>query len=246
MRIYISPHSDDVCFSIGHLVARHGGELMNVFTSSLYVAAPMRLPFDRDQRVAFVSELRKREDMRFAQAADLRRHDLGLAEPPVIGLDSFDLSGLDQEVEALSDRLIPYLIALLSTDGDPNTAALYCPMGIGGHRNHVSILLAVRDAYKALARLCTVWLYEDLHYASKPVARRQGLSFAKNAFVGAELSPTVLRLDPAAVERKLGWVGLYASQHGRPPRPEDFTPASGAEQSPHEMVWRVRASQGQA
>jgi len=112
-------------------------------------------------------------------------------------------------------------------------------MGIGGHRNHLSVLLAVRGAYEALGRRCAVFLYEDLHYASDARARQRGLALAAKVFAGAELSPIVVALDPPAAERKMDWIGLYASQHARPPRLTDFTPASGLSPGPHEIVWRV-------
>lgn len=247
MHIYLSPHRDDVCFSLGHLAGRTGGELVNAFTVSGYVAVPMDLPKNPAARVAMITELRRQEDVLFAAAAGLRRHDLRLSEPPVLGLGPFDLTGLDVEVEDLSARLIPYLLNLLPDEDGPEGAALYCPMGVGGHRNHVSMLLAVRGAIEALSRRCNVFLYEDLHYASDAGARQRGLALAARAFAGAELSPLVVPLDAPAVELKMRLIGLYASQHARPPRLAAFTPASGASPGPHEMIWRVApAAQRQA
>jgi len=239
MHIYLSPHHDDVCFSVGHLASETGGALVNAFTQSVYVAARMDLPADPDARLAAITELRRQEDLRFCSAAGLTRHDLGLPEPPVLGLNPFDLTGLTEEVDRLSTKLIPCLLDLLPGGSDPQSAALYCPMGIGGHRNHLSMLLALRQAYEMLGRRCAVFLYEDLHYASDAGTRERGLALAAKVFTGFQLSPIVMALDATATERKMRWVGLYASQHAQPPRVTDFIPASGLSPGPHEIVWRV-------
>ena len=107
MHIYLSPHHDDVCFSLGHLACQTGGTLLNAFTISHYTAAPVDLPQGRDARIGFVSDLRRQEDLRFAETAGLSRHDLRLSEPPVLGLKPFDPAGMDLEVQDLTARLTP-------------------------------------------------------------------------------------------------------------------------------------------
>lgn len=239
MDIYLSPHHDDVCFSVGKLASQTGGELVNAFTISRYVAARVDLPGEPDAQVAAISNLRRQEDLRFTTAAGLARHDLGLSEPPVLGLGPFDLTGIADEIRHLSARLIPFVLDLLEREDDPRRSALYSPMGIGGHRNHLSMLLTVRRAYEALSQRCAVFLYEDLHYASNARARQQGLALVAKAFAGLELSPIVVALDPPAAESKMRLVSLYASQHAQPAQLTDFTPASGLSPGPHEIVWRV-------
>lgn len=244
MQVYLSPHTDDVCFSIGHLAGRLGGDLVNLFTLSRWAAIKMELPADEAAQAEVVSRLRRQEDQQFAQAAGLVPHDLGLREAPLRGSEPFDLADLDVDLAALSASLSPYLLALLPSDSDPASASLYCPMGIGGHRDHVLTLLAVRDAYETLRHRCTVFLYEDLHYASVPHTRDVGLQRAGQLFAGTRLSPILEELQSHDVERKMRWIGLYASQHWRTPRIADFTPASGMASGLHEIVWRVSPSAG--
>lgn len=239
MNVYLSPHHDDVCFSIGNLASRLGGELVNLFTTSRYVGADLDLPADEAERVDVVSRLRRLEDEAFAEAAGLARCGLGLREPRLMGHAPFDLTDLAPEVDLLLAELAPRLLDRLPLGGNPNTAGLYCPMGIGGHRNHISSLLAVRGAYAALARRCTVFLYEDLHYASVAHVRDEGLRRAAHVFGDCRLSPVVQPLSRDDADRKMQWIGLYASQHPRPPRVADFTPASGMDANVHEIVWRV-------
>lgn len=240
--VYLSPHHDDVCFSLGSLAAQQGGVLVNIFTQSVWVAAPLALPADRRARIAAISRLRAEEDALFAHDAGLARHDLGFAEPPVLGRPPFDLTMLAPEAEAVSARLIPYLLDLLPADDDARSAALYCPMGIGGHCNHLSILLSVRHAIAQLHQRCIVWLYEDLPYASDPQVRKAGVARVAGLFAGAQLTRSVLVLGPADVETKMQRIALYGSQHERPPHPRQFTPASDVAPGPHEIVWRVSPS----
>lgn len=244
MHIYLSPHHDDVCFSIGHIAGRFAGDLVNLFTLSRYVAVKMDLPSDDASRVEVVSQLRRQEDQLFVQAAGLMRHDLGLEEPPLVGPALFNMNNLGAEVATLSASLVPYLLAMLTGEGDPSEVNVYCPMGIGGHRNHVSTLLAVRGAYDMLRHHCALFLYEDLHYASDSRMREVGVQRAARIFAGTQLFPIVVPLSPHDAERKMQWIRYYASQHTHMPRPADFTPASGMAPGLHEIIWQVFPSMG--
>ncbi|MCC6827538.1 MAG: PIG-L family deacetylase [Novosphingobium sp.] len=238
MAIFLSPHHDDICFSLAGLAERTGGDLVNIFTISDYVAAPVALPADPAGRVAAITALRRQEDIRFAAQTGLARHDLALAEPPIAGLGAFEHTRIDAEVALLSERLVPFVLALARREG-ARRRTLYCPMGIGGHRNHLSVLLAVRRAIAELARACDVRLYEDLHYASHAQARQRGLARARLLFGDALAEAVAMPLDPAAAARKLDRIALYASQQRDAPRHADFTPASGLCDGPHEIVWPV-------
>lgn len=238
MDIYLSPHHDDVCFSLGHRAALTGGELVNLFTRSRYVEAGIALPKGEEERITAVTALRQREDEAFAKVARLRRHDLGLSEPPVLGISPFDHQYLRTHVEELSSRLIPLIMSLIEGQGTKSRARLYCPMGIGGHRDHVGTLVSVRRNLDQLAEHCDVLLYEDLPYASSAGARDQGLSQARSVYRGFEISPVMCALAPHAAAQKLALVQLYSSQLAQPPDPGQFTPASGLSQ-PHEIVWEL-------
>lgn len=239
MHLYLSPHHDDVCFSLGHGAALTGGALVNVFTRSAWVAIPRDLPAGREARIAAISALRAGEDARFAAAAGLERHDLGLAEPPLVGRDPFDVRELKEEVDLLSATLAPKVLQLLGAAGGVAMPVLHCPMGIGGHRNHLSTLMAVRRLWPELAGRCELRCYEDLHYASAAAARERGLTFFASLFDGWARTPLVTVLSPQDAGCKLERIGFYASQHPRPPEMRQFTPASGLADGPHEIEWRV-------
>jgi hypothetical protein len=238
MHIYLSPHHDDVCFSLAHLAERSGGILINLFTRSQYVASDLALPCDADARIDAVTRLRREEDLRFVAATRLARHDLEFPEPALIGRGPFDPADIESEIANLSARLVPLLLALLPDTG-PAGASLYCPIGIGGHRNHLSTLLVVREAWRQLRARCTLFLYEDLPYASVPQAREAGLRHAAHVFAGHGLAGHATTLDPAGAARKMQHISLYASQLRAAPPEADFRPASGATSALHEIVWQV-------
>ena len=122
--------------------------------------------------------------------------------------------------------------------GDPRAVELYCPAGIGAHRDHVSTLLAVSEAYEKLRGRCTLHLYEDLHYASVPQARAGGLERAAKVFSGMELSPTVHDLSEKKQPEKCSWLASMPASMP-PPAAGKFIPASNLVKSMHEIVWNV-------
>jgi hypothetical protein len=242
MNIYLSPHHDDVCFSISHFAHAHGGELLNLFTVSSYLAASSGVAGAERAPVETITERRRLEDLRFVQACGLRSHDLGLSDVPD-DADPFDLTDIEAEVDLLSERLIPYLLDLLPQDSDANSAALYCPMGIGGHRNHVSTLRSIQRAYADLSKRCAIWLYEELYYASIPSIRNRDVAAARATFADRGLLPMIAPLSAAEMEMKLRWIGFYESQLDCTPQADQYIPASDVSPWPHESIWRVLPQQ---
>jgi hypothetical protein len=239
LHIYLSPHHDDVCFSLAHCASRQGGSVVNLFTRSQHVATTLALPSEPEKRTDAISAIRRQEDMAFVGAAGLERHDLKLEEPSLLGLEPFDLANLDDAAARTSAALIPFLLDLLPASGARRSVHLYCPMGIGGHRDHLSTLISVRDAYDRLSPRCSIHLYEDLHYASVRRAREVGLRRAFEIFDRARESSSVHLLGAQDSVAKLRLIALYASQHANGPQASQFVPASGLSLGFHEIVWHV-------
>lgn len=235
--VFLSPHHDDVCYSLaGTVAAIGGGDLVDLFTRSTYVERAMPLPADPAARVEAVTRLRAAEDEAFAARCGLERHDLGLDEPGLRGRTSFDLRALRSEVERLSAPLLGLLERLAARDRSQR-AMLFCPLGIGGHVNHVATLVAVAAALPRLSPSYRVYFYEDLHYASRADAREAGLERARRALRGAALVRRAVPLSPRRFADKLALVALYRSQHRGEPDPSRFTPAAPGAAGPHEAVW---------
>src|ERR1700704_4348780 len=108
MDLYLSPHSDDICFSLGGLAHRRQRVmLLTILPISGYVPThPDRAPPPADQGTA----TRMGEAARFAAACGLSARFLNLSDAPYLGHASRDLRWVEQNVE----RIEPALMKVLS------------------------------------------------------------------------------------------------------------------------------------
>lgn len=241
--LYLSPHVDDVCFSLGNYIAGRGaGLLLNIFTQSSCI--PNRAVEEAGRihelpaqaRAVTITALRRKEDLYFAAKVGLHAVYCNLPEAPNRGHDPFDASCVDDDTAQYAAAIMDHIRTLFPmTPGRAPT--LYCPMGIGGHLDHLVVRKTVLDNLIELRGLYDVVFYEDLHYASNAAKRRQGLLdfFARVA----PKKPWRKALPVKDHQKKLELVGIYLSQIQYPPvKPLDFTPATRAPYNPmHEAVW---------
>jgi hypothetical protein len=240
--LFLSPHHDDICFSIASTALNHeAGALVNIFTVSEYVARRITLPTERNERVEFITSLRAAEDTRFAQAARLVRHDLMLREQSLRGFTPFDSRDLSGEVIGVKSVLLSFLETHFGAECRRPTAALFCPMGIGAHRDHLLTLLAVKEMMPFLLSRFDVFFYEDLHYASVSPVRNAGIERALEILSGFQMRRNRLPLSNAMFANKLALLAIYDSQFKSSPRAADFIPADAESPTPHEAVWRCSA-----
>ncbi|NTV97039.1 MAG: hypothetical protein HGA75_16770 [Thiobacillus sp.] len=246
--IYLSPHHDDVCFSLGWTALNGpGGHLVNLCSRSNYtVRGPCaghrpkgitRLLCGSTLVAGWISRRRAQEDAAFARRCRLARHDLGLADARLAGRSLWHWHDLDQEADTLASHLLEWLARL---DG-PRPDALYCPMGIGGHRDHVATAMAVVRRHAELGRHFRLFFYEELHYASDARKRTEGLARFR-ALVGHQaMRRHAVALTPGQFAEKLSLVALYTSQHASLPVPEAYMPAGSETPGPHEAFWELAA-----
>jgi len=230
--IFVSPHRDDVCFSMGGLAAAVGGHLINVFTQSQYTVGT-----ENDfslSTVQWVTQVRRQEDWAFIQECRLRETDLQWPEAPLRGYAPFDGHERDGEASKLEPELVRTLDTLGNTLG-ARSLWLFAPMAIGHHRDHLIVRDIVLRNIEHLQQRYHIAFYEDLHYASRREHRIHGIDDFVTATAGA-FSRTVLPLGELAA-RKLFLIQRYASQFETLPTGlEQFTPAD-AESRPHEAIW---------
>src|SRR5690242_12983866 len=101
--IFVSPHRDDICFSLGVLAWMTGGVIVNVFTRSQYTVQTVEdLSSSTIDRV---SALRRSEDSAFITMSGLVEFDLGWSEAPLRSHDPFDRANLDPEIDAFGPSL---------------------------------------------------------------------------------------------------------------------------------------------
>jgi LmbE family N-acetylglucosaminyl deacetylase len=233
--VFLSPHHDDICFSLGALALRlKRGVLIDLFTRSRYVADGVE---GEILDVQEVTQRREEEDRRFAERCGLQRLDLGLDEPPLKGRAPFDEAGVADDCVALAKPLVDCLMALEAPDDTEEQTMLFCPAAIGGHANHLATMLTVVEALPTLSRRFRVLFYEDLHYASSRRRRRAGL--ARLFSIMGPLRP-VRHVIPLGTEAqaKLDSIRLYRSQFTTlPENLRRFTPRTWVPTAPHEAFW---------
>lgn len=232
--MFLSPHYDDIAFSLGNTVREIGrGTLVNLFTRSINLPNPA-MAKARVWTIDEISAQRDAEDARFAEACGLDRRALGLKEPPVRGRHAKDLRGLAEDREQVRAPLTRLLVTLgKDVDGRP---VLFCPAAIGGHVNHLATMYTVAGMLPDLRARYRVFFYEDLPYGSSFWRRRRGLARLART-VGGLGARHVIPLGSHLAE-KMRLVAMYESQHRHEPRPRRYSPGALG-QPPHEAFWEL-------
>ncbi|MGO9770077.1 MAG: hypothetical protein ACLPSW_11060 [Roseiarcus sp.] len=243
--LYLSPHYDDICFSLGSFVSRRrAGAAITFFSNSAFVVPhnladvpPHPGAFDYFYLVK-VSAVRRAEDLAFARSVGLRQVVAGLDEAPVRGRQPFANADTNsvEDASLFNDKVMS-AISMAGGERPPDLRPwLYCPMAIGGHVDHLVVLRVVLRNCDALAGAYRIAFYEDLHYASAIEIREAGLVNFRRLAGPLAAKRFVLPIDD--VGRKLDLIGLYASQiAAKPANIDSFTPAVGSIAPPHEAIW---------
>lgn len=243
--VYLSPHYDDICFSLGsHVLERGKGVLLGVFSRSKYLGNSLRIRatgldgLSPELQIDRVSAIRRAEDFQFAAEVGLRPFYCGLDEAPVRGRHPFAAEFAVEDTRQFSPVLMGWLRTFASGVSD-DRPALYCPLAIGAHLDHLVVRNTVLDHLSELRDIYTLYFYEDLHYASNCTARQAGLRdiFARLC----PLTPRRLALPVSDFRRKVRLLEIYSSQFpALPPNPLEFTPWTGIPSYPaHEALWML-------
>jgi len=234
--LFLSPHPDDVCFSIGYLASRRAeGRLLTVFPGSYYRVEPgLRSP----QNIRTTTAVRLGEDAAFGVACGLRPRFLKFNDAMARNQPVFGLQNVHQVVGVIQDRLCRSLVGSRGSEGAIVRPWLFCPVGIGGHVDHVAVLLVVLKNLQMLTRFYRVAFYEDLYYASFPKWRSTGLTAFFKLLNGQRLERVDFPLDEEGRASKLGLISLYRSQlTPEISTIEAYSPAVPGPSMPHEAVW---------
>lgn len=242
MDVFLQPHSDDLCFSLGATASKVGrGHLVTVFTGAGWIHPAKRPAPPPDD----VTALRIAEDRAFAVACGLTSHFIDRPSASLLGWGSFDPGHLPENRARIEEALLSTLDALERDCGATERPWLYVPAGIGGHVDHLAVAELVIDRFAELSSRYRIAFYEDLHYATDVRARRRGVIHLKQRLSNFGLRRWVLPLDRAAAVRKCDLIGHYASQIAAPPRDlRGWSPATIPPSADHEAVWSVEAKDG--
>lgn len=245
--IFLQPHADDICFSLGLFARmRQQGILLTVFPLSRFLADPERSARLNLQRI---TELRLAEDRAFAADCGLRPLYLRHADAGARGEKSFGAVA-PRHVAAIEQDLLRALLGPALGRATEHKSWLFCPAGVGGHVDHLTVLQVVANNLPILEQHYRIGFYEDLHYASDSHKRREGLSRLHRLLAGQVLSRVRLHLDVRAQEAKMKLVHLYPSQLAPFQRGiATFTPAvshdGDVSPQPHEALWIIQSERHQ-
>jgi LmbE family N-acetylglucosaminyl deacetylase len=234
--IFLQPHPDDICFSLAGFASRQVNGLLVTVCSVTSWVHPEAVPARPSPEA--VTELRKTEDQNFAVASGLSLHVLALPEAPLMDWKPFDASRTMENRRRLEGPILAELNQIAETEKAGDRPWLFCPVGIGGHIDHLAVRHTIVSHRADLSRRFRIAFYEDLHYASRFQVRMAGLArfFVKTR--GMKLKRWVFPLDQASIKAKLGLIGQYKSQMAKPPADlGDYSPATWSRTKPHEAIW---------
>ncbi len=219
--LILSPHRDDAAFSLSlsihhWLAAGHKVTLLNVFTRSLYAPYSDAETVHTNDRLAYVSALRRREDEEFLkQIPGAEMVDLNIKDAPIrLHCDSSIVCDMDVNPE---DTAIPKIRKAIATMAAAHHAfsALVLPLGLGHHVDH----RVARDASLPLTTDLPCAFYEELPYATRDGVRVDLSRFREdtNTRLHEPLFPVLCHgthTRPTELKRRIAL--LYASQIDAP------------------------------
>jgi hypothetical protein len=236
--VILSPHSDDACFSLGYLAMKSPDVcVVTVFSRSGYL--PGLHGKDQITTAEAVTEVRQKEDLRFAERAKVNLISLGLLDAPLRGITSpLHRQPESRDLEYV-DAPLNHCLKIFRSQSD-RLPMLFAPLGIGMHIDHLTLRDWTLNHFASLSGDYRIGFYEDLHYASDKHARNLGIrDFKQRLNPGLSCRRLELPLGKE-VSFKLELLESYASQflNGKPSI-SAFTPAAGDKVEPHEAVWLV-------
>ncbi len=165
--LVLSPHRDDAAFSLSLSIAhwlsvKHKVTILNVFTRSLYAPYSDAESVHENDRLQWVSAMRKREDEAFLkQIPGASMTDLNMKDAP-IRLHCGASIVCDMDVRA-DDSALPKIHKAVSEILSEAPHALVIPLGLGHHVDH----RVVRDGTLSLTPNVPCAFYEELPYATR-------------------------------------------------------------------------------
>lgn len=198
--LFISPHADDVCFSLAGTVASLPAErvLVTVFSRSEWAEPDWDGPRGRE----LITAARVREDRAFCSANGLAYNAMGFEDSSIRLNLTGNLRRADNEEPLIAE--VSQKLGELLAAGD--VAALFVPLGLGGHTDHRIASKAGQEAARS-AGIPAVF-YEDIPYATEMTMR----AIARTArAIDPHLEPVVC-LSELASDVKLDAARAYRSQ----------------------------------
>ncbi len=166
--LVLSPHLDDAAFSLGPLLAELSVRaqifVATAFTKSNSTLSEFALACQLDKGLSADVDymaIRRHEDLEWSRRIGVQTIHGNFAEAPHRGYQSAkELFGDVLATDQLEDALKVWLETLTSTI---KPTVILCPIGVGGHVDHVWIR---KVASAALGHRFPLFFFKDLPYAS--------------------------------------------------------------------------------
>ena len=265
LTVLVSPHCDDVAFSIGGILAE--GFLpkpiigVTVFTRSAsaeyYVSGLTRWlmswsssDFLRRCGVPVRQMLLARSNLPMKILLEVETTKVRKQEDieyfRILRIRHFDLDLLDAPLRGYrrisskpldTDEAVKLVQHAMKVIATAGSVCIITPLGIGGHVDHI----VVRDACRSFEKVADIAFYEDLPYASR-------FSREKIEHMVHQFDPSLVPVDldvRKSLMKKLSNLCIYRSQVRRRDktfeRIAEYTAHSGSDGLPSERIW-VRQS----
>lgn len=201
--IFISPHFDDICFSMDGLLQNlkeYKKTMINIFTKSYYIRR-MSMPYSNQlERMELISEIRRNEDAIFCSNYNITQINLEFFEA-----STKSIVNKQQDNDSIYKRLVEII------DFDEEQL-IFIPMGIGNHEDHLQIFNIFKNIVSEKTRTKFV-IYEDLPYAHVRNDRYLRIGELSNFLVANGFKNYNLHLNRKVILQKRKDIMLYESQH---------------------------------
>ena len=200
---FISPHFDDICFSMSGLIQNlkeYEKTVINIFTNSCYIRR-MSMPYlDQLKRMELISEIRKNEDTIFCKKYNANQINLGFFEASTKSIIN------EQENNKLIYEKLKEVINF------NEEKLIFIPMGIGNHEDHLQVFNIFKNIINKKTQIKFI-IYEDLPYAHVRNDRYLRIGELSNFLINNGFKNYKLRLNKENILQKKKYIILYESQH---------------------------------
>lgn len=200
--IYLSPHYDDIAFSVSSRI-QAGGIVLDVFTISNYVENEKCL----DGNLT-VSEIRKNEEMNFVKHNKLKYKIMKLQDS---GIDGSPFSRYHKiPINKKLEKELLKTIHGLNLKNKIDT--IFCPLGVGKHLDHLQLFLIIQKHYKELKKFFNVVFYAEIPYIFYQNNLENRVNFLKHWLRINHIRSHRHTLTEAEVMLKIKQLKIYKSQ----------------------------------
>jgi LmbE family N-acetylglucosaminyl deacetylase len=163
--LLVSPHSDDIAYSIG------GTLLQNIFVRPMLITIFSRSDYSPCIKIhtpEIISKVRQLEDVKFAEKLKIEFQSFEFSEPRLRGYSREDIFvNKDPNSDPIYSEVYYALSKLIKSY---HLELIVAPLGLGNHIDHIiACSICKRIAKENNIRII---FYEDLHYASRLTLKR--------------------------------------------------------------------------